>query len=182
MAKISNQNAYPLINPTLEDYVVITDKDNQLLTKTTKLRNIRGLFEQELTQANISIGGTTGINLPTYGNPVELIPAPGPDKVLQVISVFQYLKAGSVPYNYGTTGDLNYKVGSSLALFSIGDYRINSTIDLTWQNNIGTTKEPEINQPLTLVQPNSGQDYTEGNGVLKINVKYEIIDLEALFG
>ena len=40
MAKISNQNAYPLINPTLEDYVVITDKDNQLLTKTTKLRNI----------------------------------------------------------------------------------------------------------------------------------------------
>lgn len=186
MAKISNQNAYPPINPTLEDYVVITDKDNQLLTKTTTLRDIRGLFEQELTQANISIGGTTGINLPTYGNPVELIPAPGPDKVLQVISVFQYLKAGSVPYNYGSLGDLDYKVGSGTTsydtLFSISDIKINSTIDLTWQNNTVSVKAPETNQPLTLVQPNSGQDYTEGNGVLNINVKYEIIDLEALFG
>jgi len=184
MAKISNQNAYPLINPTLEDYVVITDKENALLTKTTKLRNIQSLFELQPSSFNISIQGiqgTPGINLPTYGNPVELIPAPGPDKVLRVNSIFFYIKAGSIPYDYGTA--VYFDIGTwsatnqGVSLTSIQSYELNTTVDFCEQENLDYKKSPEINAPLKLYVRTAGNDPTQGNSILKINVIYDIIDL-----
>jgi hypothetical protein len=184
MAKISNQNAYPLINPTLEDYVVITDKDNQLLTKTTKLRNIQGLFELEPITVSMAVGGATGVGVPTFGNPVEIIPAPGPNKVLSVYSVFFYVEAGSIPYDYG--GDIFFDVGdydisnAGRNITRVGDENLNSTVNKAVQRLTSVTKEPQINAPLKMVVRNVSQDPTQGNGTFKILITYDIIDL-ALF-
>ena len=184
MAKISNQNAYPLINPTLEDYVVITDKDNQLLTKTTKLRNIQGLFELEPITVSMAVGGVTGVGVPTYANPVEVIPAPGPNKVLSVYSVFFYVEAGSIPYNYGE--DIRFDVGTwdvsnqGRNITSVSEVNLNSTVDKVVQRLTSVTKEPQINAPLKMVIRNASQDPTQGNGTFKVLITYDIIDL-ALF-
>jgi len=184
MAKISNQNAYPLINPTLEDYVVITDKDNQLLTKTTKLRNIQSLFELEPITASMAVGGLTGIGVPTYANPVEVIPAPGPNKVLSVYSVFFYVEVGSIPYDYGA--DIQFDVGTwdvsnqGRNITRVGEEKLNSTVDIVVQRLTSVAKEPQINAPFQMVIRNASQDPTQGNGTFKILVTYDIIDL-ALF-
>ena len=46
MSKISNQGAYPaLLQPTLNDYLVITDFDNKLQTKTVTLNSVKNLFD-----------------------------------------------------------------------------------------------------------------------------------------
>ena len=36
MAKISNTVAYPNVQPTLDDYFVLSDQTDSLLTKTSK--------------------------------------------------------------------------------------------------------------------------------------------------
>lgn len=184
MAKISNQNAYPLVNPTLEDFVVITDKDNQLLTKTTKLRNIQSLFELEPLTVSMAVGGLTAAGVPTYANPVEVIPAPGPNKVLSVYSVFFYVEAGSIPYNYG--GDIFFDVGDydisnpGRNITRVGDEKLNSTVNVVTQRLTSITKEPQINAPLKMVVRQASQDPTQGNGTFKVLVTYDVIDL-ALF-
>ena len=178
MAKISNQNAYPLINPTLEDYVVITDKDNQLLTKTTKLRNIQSLFELQPLTVSMAVGGLTGAGVPTYANPVEVIPAPGPNKVLVVYSILFYIEAGTIPYNYGE--DIFFDVGDyditnqGRRISNISELKLNSTVNVVVQKITTVTKEPQINGALKMVIRQQSHDPTQGNGTFKLNVTYTL--------
>ena len=44
MAKISNTSAYPNITPDGEDYLILTDKENALATKTATLNSIATFF------------------------------------------------------------------------------------------------------------------------------------------
>ena len=149
-----------------------------MLTKTTKLRNIQGLFELEPITVSMAVGGATGVGVPTFGNPVEIIPAPGPNKVLSVYSVFFYVEAGSIPYDYG--GDIFFDVGdydisnAGRNITRVGDENLNSTVNKAVQRLTSVTKEPQINAPLKMVVRNASQDPTQGNGTFKILITYDI--------
>ena len=100
MAKISNQAAYPLVtNVDLADYLVMTDKDNKLETKTVTVEQLKDLFGVNTLVAHVIVNAGTLTNLGTTA--ATLIPAPGANKVIDLISIDHYLDAGTAQYNFG---------------------------------------------------------------------------------
>ena len=86
MAKISNQAAYPLVtNVDLADYLVMTDKDNKLETKTVTVEQLKDLFGVNTLVAHVIVNAGTLTNLGTTA--ATLIPAPGANKVIDLISI-----------------------------------------------------------------------------------------------
>ena len=100
MAKISNTAAYPSIsNLDSADYLVLTDAENELKTKTATIEQIQTLFGIDTLVAKVTVN--TG-SLLTLGNtPITLIAAPGANKVIDIISISQYLDAGTTQFNFG---------------------------------------------------------------------------------
>ena len=73
MAKIENTTVYPNIIPTANDYVVLTDVNDDNATKTCTLDQIGqyiGLSVAQVTLTPLQI-------LNSFTNPVTLIPAQG---------------------------------------------------------------------------------------------------------
>ena len=55
MARISNTAAYPNIGtPTVSDYLILTDADNDLVTKSCTLGNIQSLFGIDTLVAKVT--------------------------------------------------------------------------------------------------------------------------------
>ena len=89
MSKISNQAAYPaLLQPTLSDYLVITDYDNKLRTKTVSLNTVKNLFDVSYSDVTIEISSAELKAL--LATPKTLIAAPGVGKVLEVLSDLRF--------------------------------------------------------------------------------------------
>ena len=72
MAKISNTVAYPGISDLKgADYLVITDADNNLMTKTVTIDQVQALFGIDTLIAKVTINSAALIPLAT--TPVTLI-------------------------------------------------------------------------------------------------------------
>ena len=102
MAKISNITAYPTIsNLEGSDYLIITDANNSLATKTVTLSQVQsflGLASDSPVIANVSVSSATLLTLAT--TPATLVAAPGAGKVLDIISIMCYMDAGATPYDF----------------------------------------------------------------------------------
>ena len=67
MSKISNTTAYPIIIPTADDYVILTDVNDNNATKTATIDSIKGSLtggEQTITKAFTSAEILTSNTLP----------------------------------------------------------------------------------------------------------------------
>ena len=111
MAKISNTSAYPgIANLDSADYLVITDAENSLMTKTATIAQIQTLFGIDTLVAKVTVN--TG-SLLTIGNTsITLIAGPGNNKVIDIISISQYLDAGTAQFNFGN--NLELKIGATV--------------------------------------------------------------------
>ena len=80
MAKISNTSAYPgIANLDLADYLVITDAENNLMTKTATIEEIQNLFGIDTLVAKVALNSASIL---TLGNTAAtLIPAPELEKL-----------------------------------------------------------------------------------------------------
>ena len=59
MARISNTAAYPNIGtPTVSDYLILTDADNDLVTKSCTLGNIQSLFGIDSLYRVLTVGSS----------------------------------------------------------------------------------------------------------------------------
>ena len=86
MAKISSLSSYPLItNLDKDDYVIITDKENQLMTKNVSVEQLQTFFAINTNTQKVSISAAN--LLTSFSTPVEVIPAPGANQVLDIILV-----------------------------------------------------------------------------------------------
>ena len=179
MARISNKEIYPEIDPVLDDYFVLTDANSNLATKTCTLRAMRDLFEQEYNSLSITVTAAQLKDL--EANPVTLIPAPGANKVIHIYSLLFFLSAGSTPFNQVNpmryTQGLNPTNGNLNVYSSISNTLMNGTADVCSTQSLA----PEIvgvNSPTILqCNQNSGSDPTQGNGFVKIYLRYRILDL-----
>ena len=76
MARISNTSAYPnIVAPTTNDYVVLTDQSDNLITKSCTLGELQSLFGLDTLVAHVQINSAEQLLLST--TPKELIAAPG---------------------------------------------------------------------------------------------------------
>lgn len=179
MAKISNTSAYPSIsNLDPADYLVITDAENSLMTKTATISQIQSLFGIDTFVAKVAINSASLLTLNTTA--ATLIPAPGALKVLDVLSIMFYLDAGSVAYDFGT-GALPIKIGSEqIASIPNSNTTINSATDAVFKPEVpsGTNEIIAQNTALTLeAQANP----TQGSGVLYANVFYRVLTVGLTF-
>ena len=164
MAKISNTVAYPNVQPTLDDYFVLSDQTDSLLTKTSKLSDVKNLFGIQTVTAHVTVQDVELINLGTTD--VTLIAAPGSNKVLDIISFDVFMDVGNTAFNF--INDSIVKL-DGVNITTIASSTINSVTDKVVKLPLAGGTELGVNKPLLLTNVGNA---TQGNGVLRINILY----------
>ncbi len=179
MAKISDTSAYPSI-ATLDpaDYLIITDAENKLMTKTCTIQQLQAQFGIDTLVAHVEI---TSTQLQSIGSsPKTIIAAPGTDKVIDLLSIAVYGKFGTTAYNF--SGDLEFDCNSSV-FASIPAVTGNSSVDFVVKAMVGGG----ASNPLAL-SPNqalaftcSGGNPTQGDGTFFVNAYYRVLTVGTTF-
>jgi hypothetical protein len=183
MAKISNTAAYPGI-PTLDaaDYLIITDAENQLKTKTVLVSEMQDFFGIDTNVAHVVLNEAQVRGMST--TPVTLIAAPGAGKVIDIMSIDTYLDAGTVVFAFAN--NLEVKIGSSVfgtLSFQSANFatdlvsKIGMVIDTSGSSD-STSRVIDQNTAVTLT---SAADSATGNGVMYFNIYYRILTVGTTF-
>ena len=98
MAKISNTSVYANIDPVLTDYFVLTDKDNNLATKSCTLESVQTLFGLDNTNITVAISSTYLWVLGTQD--FTLLAAPGSGYVLDIQKIMAFMDPGNIAYDF----------------------------------------------------------------------------------
>lgn len=175
MAKISNTVAYPsILNLDNADYVVITDAENELKTKTATIAQLQNLFGIDTNVAQVTVNTGSLLNLGVTSIP--LIAAPGLNKVIDLMSVTQYLDAGTTQFNFG--GDLQVKIGATV-FGTLTAQSSNFATDLVSKIERGAvTKVIDQNTAVTL---ETAANPTQGNGTMYFNIFYRVLNVGTSF-
>ncbi len=178
MAKISNTVAYPSIsNLDAADYLVITDAENNLVTKTATIAQIQALFGVDTNVTKTTIN--TGSLLTLADTAITIVPAPGVGKVIDVISIMFYMDAGSQAYDFGT-GSLPIKIGSQqIASIPNSSSTVNSATDAVFKPEV--PNEDEVIPQNTALTLEALANPTQGSGTLFVNVFYRVLTVGSSF-
>jgi hypothetical protein len=174
MSRISNTGAYANINPTLTDYFVLTDNENNLATKTCTVQSLQALFGLTDTVITVPISSVLLNALPTQ--PVTLIASPGSGYILNVLSIVVFVDPGNIAYGFDNQASLfvgTYNAGNIL------NTTFNSATDIVTPLQPATGLNIPENQPLVLssIASTSGS----GNGVAYIKINYRTLKLDSTF-
>jgi len=175
MAKISNTVAYPGIsNLDAADYLVITDAENSLMTKTATIAQIQNLFGIDTLVAKTTVN--TGSLLTLADTAITLIAAPGAGKVIDIISISQYLDAGTTVYDFGN--NLEVKIGATTfgTLFA---QSANFATDLV--SKIGVGGSTYVIDQNTAVTLETAANPTQGSGTMYFNIFYRVLEVGSTF-
>tara|TARA_R110000782_G_scaffold61310_1_gene126327 strand:- start:869 stop:1396 length:528 start_codon:yes stop_codon:yes gene_type:complete len=175
MARISNTSAYPNIgNPVSSDYFILTDKSDNLITKTCTVGDIQNLFGIDTSVAKVTINNASLLTLAS--TPAILVPAPGTGKVIDVISIMVYLDAGTEVFNF--TPALPVTIGTE-SIASVSNANVNSATDIVFKPEVPQSNEVIAqNTALTLTAVSNP---TQGTGVLYFNVFYRVLTVGTSF-
>ena len=181
MAKISNISAYPNIsNLDAADYLIITDAENNLMTKTCTISALQSLFGIDTFVAKVAV---TSSQLSTiFTSPVTLIPNPGAGKVLDIMSVMTSFDAGNAVYDFASGNNLLLLAGSSNQ-YAILTGTLNSATDSVKKLALNVASGSQIDIPSGVpftLQANSANP-TQGNGLLYLNISYRVLTIGTTF-
>ena len=172
MARISNTTAYSSIIPTLPDYFVLTDAENNLNTKTCTLENLQTLFGLNTTSVTIAIPETYLKVI--AAQPYTLLAPPGDGYVYDVSEIVSLMIPGSTPYNFVNT--LNITQGTIQEPLDIN--LLNAASKKVYKNDPSPAEFLPENAGITLgglASPSAG------NGTLYINITYRKLKLDSTF-
>lgn len=176
MARISNTSAYPNIGtPVVSDYLILTDKSDNLITKTATLGDVQTLFGIDTLVTKVTVNSASLLTLAT--TPAILIPAPGAGKVLDVISIMSYLDAGSVAYDFAPA--LPVTIGTE-SIASVSNANVNSATDVVFKPEVPQSNEV-IAQNTGLTLTAAGTNPTQGSGTLYLNIFYRVLTVGSSF-
>jgi hypothetical protein len=175
MARISNTAVYTnLTDPVAEDYLILTDADDNLLTKTCTLSSIQTLFGIDTLVSKVSINAANLFLLATTAQ--ILIAAPGTGKAIDIISITTYLDAGNAAYNFGN--NLEVKLGS-IVYGTLSSSSANFATDLVSKIETGsTTKVIDQNTAVTLT---TATNPTAGTGIMYFDIYYRVLSVGTTF-
>jgi hypothetical protein len=175
MAKISNTSAYPSIsNLDSADYLIITDAENELKTKTVTIEQMQTLFGIDTLVAKVTVNTAALLTLGTQS--ATLIAAPGAGKVIDIISISQFLDAGNTAFNFGN--DLTVKIGSG-TFGTLVAQSANFAADLV--TKITTPTVSTVIAQNTAVTLETAANPTQGTGTMYFNIFYRVLTVGSTF-
>ncbi len=177
MAKISNISAYPNIsNIDAADYLIITDAENNLMTKTCTISQLQSNFGVDTLVANVEV---TAAGLQSLAAGYEIIEAQGANKVIDVISIAVYGQFGFAAYDF--SNDLEFTCNSTVNA-TLDNVIANGSADYSYKlmvgHGSGFSFGLSANQPFSLF---SSSNPTQGDGKLFVNVFYRVLTLGPAF-
>lgn len=112
--------------------------------------------------------------------PVQLVAAPGTDKMLNLISLVAQYKFKTAPYTIANGGDFNIRLGTTpinVPITSVGfiDQSANQ-IQMSGGSSGGNQYHLE-NQPLIVANDGSAE-WTDGDGSVIVTAYYTVVDLQ----
>lgn len=179
MARISNTTAYPQI-ATLhtDDYIILTDKDNKLMTKSCTIGKLQQEFGIDTLVAHVEVTSTQLLSLATSNK--VIIPSPGVDKVIDVISIAVNTVPGTAVYNF--TDPLEFvstKVEPYVALGTIPAADMNTIYQWVYKLvQPSSNYQMGVGVPLTL---ECASNATQGNGKMFVNIFYRVLTIGTSF-
>ena len=150
---------------------VIRHTIENLTDRISYLENSEGAF----MLANMEVTSDDLLNLTT---PVELVPAPGPGKLIYVSRVlFIYNHATTAYSTSGARIGLHYSDGNGgLIELIINSVFTNSYFMRSYSPSNNVFFNADVNKPLVLV--NTGTDLTLGDSTVTVKVEYTIEDIQ----
>ena len=177
MAKISNTTVYPNVIPAADDFVVLTDVNDNDRTKTAKVSDFQSYFGTSSLEVNIKSSNI----LNSFTNPFVLPITCGANEFVTILNVVQRYEFLSTPYvfaggskmiisNNGSTNvnNLQYE------LQDIGSVIANQVTSL-----VGPVKTlfPFPNGSNTLTFQSTVANPTGGDGTLKLSILYRKVTI-----
>lgn len=110
------------------------------------------------------------------GTAIEVIPAPGANKLIQIIAVTSFLNYNSATYAGGGALNLNYDGTTGTVLATTPVTAVTGAVDTVgiWEINAGVDTTG-VNAPVYI--ENLTAVFTTGDSPLKLSITYKIIDL-----
>ena len=170
MAKISDTTSYPNITPTNEDYLILTDKDSSLATKTVTVEALQTFIFGNISSSLIptiddqfDIGSSTKEWKDLYIDGVAYIDDIRAD-VGEIITL-------TVPTSTSLVGATNSNLASTLAIKTYVDDAIATVDDLSSSYDTGTTS---INIPTQSyrILGTANQLTTTGDGAQTMQIAF----------
>lgn len=179
MAKIANQTAYPIITPTIRDYFIVTDVEDNNNTKNVSIGSLQGFMGSQ-PPAEIILTGAQIQNL--QGAPV-IINVDNPTNSLVVpVSCAFYYTATTEPFNFAALSKIkianeNYS-GLASTYFEFDATYLNTVTSslICPVNTWGTTSQTfPLATPGTELVIFADNVSTQGTGTLKISIQYRLV-------
>lgn len=177
MAKISNTTAYPKILPTPNDFVVLTDVDDKDATKTCTVEGLGQALGTSVAQVTL----TPFQILNSFINPVELVPAQGPNKYIVPfgVPVVRNLADAAVPLAYSFSG-ANPRIRYDSTFFAeipFGIFAQTSPYTGYGQMTYPFVGSGNIDDNKPLLFMANGSNPTTGNSNVVISIQYRIVEI-----
>jgi len=176
MAKISNTTVYPNVIPAADDFVILTDVNDNDKTKTAKVSDFQSYFGTSSLEVTI----TSAQLLTSFTQPVVLLTC-GANEFITVLSVTQKYNFVTTPYVFaGGSNILITNNGSTAA--PNAQYQLR-TIDGAAVNEVGSSVGPvKTLYPLpgganSLTFQSTIANPTGGDGTLKLSILYRKVTI-----
>lgn len=162
-----------------KDSFLVTDASDDNKTKTIAWEDV--LSSEGLVQ-NKKITLTSAQILDLHNTPVELIPAPGIDKFIQVLSVYSYLDFNTTPYITSNAGAIYYRYGDNttpVQEYSLAgvNQMLQKTADTFQGGQIPSFSIDDSWLPNENVQAFSNVASFDGDSPINVYISYIIKDL-----
>ena len=176
MARISNTTAYSqILNLDIDDYLILTDKENQLKTKSCTVSQLQSFFGIDTLVAHVEV---TSAQLQTLASTSKvLIASPGSDKVIDILSISINFVPGTTVYNFGAnlTFDYNSVVMGTLPLLVL-----NSAANSVRKVMIGSGDTIALS-PGQALNLKTSANPSQGDGKMFVNVYYRVLTTGSTF-
>ena len=176
MAKISNTTVYPNVIPAADDFVILTDVNDNDKTKTAKVSDFQSYFGTSSLEVTI----TSAQLLTSFSQPVVLLTC-GANEFITVLSITQKYNFGTTPYVFAGGSDMLITNNGSAApqntqyaLIDIGGLAVNEAA-----TSVGPVKSkyPLPGGANSLTFQSDVADPTGGDGTLKLSILYRKVTI-----
>ena len=151
---------------SVDDLLIGTDAEDSNITKNYKIGDLKDFIAgSELVTAKVTLTPARILSL-NGGGSIELIAAPGANKVIAPVSIVIFLDYNTTAYNFSG-------IPSISGTGSISSAFLNSSSDKYWNLLLGGNYL-EVNSALAMFA--TSLSVTQGDSPLKFNILYRIVD------